>query len=156
MPIIGVGSLSEPPALRRKSSIARSALRAARPTSSIRVFKPSSSSITVNGITIAQFGKLVRQFGSAIKTEVSSTTREPTGVANRSTNCSFVFSEIDFEVDNEIKCCFFVLGDGGWEEPKVLLRGRIYGIFKNLFKISFWGQRFIWSGEVSDGLKSSS
>jgi hypothetical protein len=59
-------------------------------------------------------------------------------------------------VDNEIKCCFFVLGDGGWEEPKVLLRGRIYGIFKNLFKISFWGQRFIWSGEFSDGQKSPS
>lgn len=156
VPIIGVGSLSEPPALRRKSSIARSALRAARPTSSIRVFSPSSSSITVNGITIAQFGKLVRQFGSAIKTEVSSTTREPTGVAKRSANCSLVFSEIDFEVDNETKCCFFVLNDGGWVEPKVLLRGRIYGIFKNLFKISFSGRKIIWMGEFFAGEKSPS
>lgn len=125
VPLIGVGSLSEPPALRRRSSIARSALRAERPTSSIRVFNPSSSSITVNGITIAQFGKLCRQFGSATKTEVSSTTREPTGVVNKSANCSLVFSEIDFEVDNEVKCCFFVLGVGGWDEPKALLRGRI-------------------------------
>lgn len=135
--LIGVGSFSEPPALRRRSSIARSALRADRPTSSIRVFSPSSSSITVNGMTIAQSGKLCRQFGSATKTEVSSTTREPTGVVNKSANCSIDFSEIDFEADNKTKCCLFVLGVGGWEAPKVLLRERIYGIFKNLFKFSF-------------------
>ncbi|KRO46456.1 MAG: hypothetical protein ABR56_02830 [Acidimicrobium sp. BACL27 MAG-120823-bin4] len=87
---------------------------------------------------------------------MSSTTREPTGVANRSANCSLVFSEIDFEVDNEIKCCFCVLGDGGWDEPKVLLRGRIYGIFKNLFKISFWAREIIWMGEFFGGEKSPS
>ena len=38
---------------------------------------------------------------------------------------------------------------GGWEEPKVLLRGRIYGIFKNLFKISFWGEKFTYVAELS-------
>jgi hypothetical protein len=67
-----------------------------------------------------------------------------------------VFSEIDFEVDNETKCCFFVLNDGGWVEPKVLLRGRIYGIFKNLFKISFSGRKIIWMGEFFAGEKSPS
>jgi hypothetical protein len=43
------------------------------------------------------------------------------------------------------------LNDGGWVEPKVLLRGRIYGIFKNLFKISFSGRKIIWMGEFFAG-----
>ena len=95
LPFTGVGSLREPPALRRRSSIERRALRAERPTSSIRVLSPSSSSMTVSGMTIAQLGKLCRQFGSATKTDVSSTTREPTGVANDSAYCSKVFSEFE-------------------------------------------------------------
>jgi hypothetical protein len=48
------------------------------------------------------------------------------------------------------------LGDGGWDEPKVLLIGRIYGIFKNLFKISFWAREIIWMGEFFGGEKSPS
>jgi hypothetical protein len=67
-----------------------------------------------------------------------------------------VFSEIDFEVDNEFKCCFFVLGVGGWHEEKVLLRGRIYGIFKNLFKISFRDPKIILTDEFSGFEKSPS
>ena len=59
----------------RSSSIARSAVRAARPTSSGRVFRLSSSSITVSGMTSATSPNVARQCGSAISTEVSSTTR---------------------------------------------------------------------------------
>ena len=53
----------------------RSAARAARPTSSIRVFRPSSSSMTVSGTTMSTASKALKQSGSAISTEVSSTTR---------------------------------------------------------------------------------
>ncbi len=47
----GTGSASEPPLRMRSSSIVRSAARAARPTSSGRFFRPSSSSMTVSGMT---------------------------------------------------------------------------------------------------------
>ncbi|CAB4757460.1 unannotated protein [freshwater metagenome] len=129
VPLIGVGSFSEPPALRRRSSIDRRALRADLPTSSIRVFKPSSSSMTVNGMTIAQFGKEVKQFGSATSTEVSKTTREPTGVAKISAICARVFSESEFCVDNEIKCGRCRSSDGGWFTPKISKRASIYWFF---------------------------
>ena len=71
----GVGSASEPPARRRSSSMLRRAVRAARPTSSMRVLRPSSSSTTVSGITTAQPAKACIDMGSAISTEVSSTIR---------------------------------------------------------------------------------
>ena len=71
----GVASASEPPALTRSSSSVLSAVRAARPTSSTRLFNPSSSSITVSGMTTSAPTKLDRQDGSATRTEVSSTIR---------------------------------------------------------------------------------
>ena len=129
VPLIGVGSFNEPPALRRSSSIDRSALRADLPTSSIRAFNPSSSSITVKGMTIAQFGKQLKQFGSATSTEVSSTTREPTGVAKISAICARVFSESKFCVDNKIKCGRCRSDDGGWFVPKISKRASNYRFF---------------------------
>jgi hypothetical protein len=74
-PPSGTGSASEPPCRTRSSSIVRSAMRAARPTSSGRVFNPSSSSTTVRGITTSWPSNDVTQHGSAIKTDVSSTIR---------------------------------------------------------------------------------
>ena len=71
----GTGWASEPPLRTRSSSMPRSAARAARPTSSIRVFNPSSSSMTVSGTTMSTASKALKQSGSAINTEVSSTTR---------------------------------------------------------------------------------
>ena len=71
---IGTGSASEPPWWTRSSSIERSAARAARPTSSGRVFRPSSSSTTIRGITTSTPSNEVTQVGSAIRTDVSSTT----------------------------------------------------------------------------------
>ena len=53
----------------------RSAVRAARPTSSGRVFSPSSSSTTVSGITTSTSSNAVTHAGSAISTDVSSTIR---------------------------------------------------------------------------------
>ena len=50
-------------------------VRAARPTSSGRVLRPSSSSMTVSGTTTSTPSNEVTQDGSAISTEVSSTTR---------------------------------------------------------------------------------
>ena len=129
VPLIGVGSFSEPPALRRRSSIDRNALRAERPTSSIRVFKPSSSSITVSGMTIAQFGKEFKQFGSATSTEVSRTTREPTGVAKISAICARVFSESDVCVDNELKCGRCSRCAGGWLAIEMSQTARFFSIF---------------------------
>ena len=71
----GTGSASEPPWRTRRSSIVRSAVRAARPTSSGRVFRPSSSSTTISGITTSTPSNDVTHAGSAIRTEVSTTTR---------------------------------------------------------------------------------
>ena len=70
----GTGSASEPPWRTRSSSIVRSAVRAARPTSSGRVFRPSSSSTTVSGMTTSTSSNDVTHAGSAMSTEVSSTT----------------------------------------------------------------------------------
>ncbi|MEJ7722089.1 MAG: hypothetical protein WKF58_17420 [Ilumatobacteraceae bacterium] len=69
------GSASEPPLLRRSSSSLRSAARAARPTSSGRRFRPSSSSITVSGMTRSTSLNESMQPGSAMSTDVSSTIR---------------------------------------------------------------------------------
>ena len=66
---------SEPPWRTRRSSIVRRAVRAARPTSSSRVFRPSSSSTTISGITTSASSNVVTHPGSAIRTDVSSTTR---------------------------------------------------------------------------------
>ena len=59
------GSASEPPARIRYSSIVRSAVRAARPTSSGRVFRLSSSSMTVSGMTTSTLRNPWKQVGSA-------------------------------------------------------------------------------------------
>ena len=80
-PLRRTGLAREPPADWRMSSSRRSAARAARPTSSGRLFNPSSSSTTVSGMTIAQLGYAERQFGSAIRTDVSRTTRVRCAVA---------------------------------------------------------------------------
>ena len=80
---IGIGSASVPPLLMRSSSIARSAVRADRPTSSRRFLRPSSSSITVSGTTRSTSVKVPMQPGSAISTEVSRTARCLTAVAGR-------------------------------------------------------------------------
>ena len=74
-PPSGTGSASEPPWRTRSSSIVRSAVRAARPTSSGRVFNPSSSSTTVSGITTSLSSNDVTHDGSAMSTDVSRTTR---------------------------------------------------------------------------------
>ncbi len=79
----GVGSAREPPARRRNSSTLRSAVRADRPTSSMRVFRLSSSSTTVRGITTAHPGNACIDIGSAINTDVSSTMR--CGTSDRAT-----------------------------------------------------------------------
>ncbi len=50
----GTGAAIDPPAEFRRSSIARNAARAARPASSGRVFSPSSSSITMSGMTMSE------------------------------------------------------------------------------------------------------
>ena len=73
--VSGVGSANDPPAWRRSSSMLRNAVRAARPTSSMRVFRLSSSSTTVSGITTAQPANACIDVGSAISTDVSSTMR---------------------------------------------------------------------------------
>ena len=73
-PPTGTGSASEPPWRTRSSSIERSAARAARPTSSGRVFRPSSSSTTISGITTSTPSNEVTHDGSAMRTDVSSTT----------------------------------------------------------------------------------
>jgi hypothetical protein len=77
---IGTGSASDPPARTRNSSIVRSAVLAARPTSSGRPFSPSSSSITVIGMTTSTSPKPAKHPGSPISTEVSSTSRARTSV----------------------------------------------------------------------------
>ena len=71
----GTGSASEPPCRTRSSSSVRSAARAARPTSSGRVFNSSSSSMTVSGTTTSLSPNEWTHAGSAISTDVSSTIR---------------------------------------------------------------------------------
>jgi hypothetical protein len=72
---VGTGAASEPPWATRSSSSVRSAVRAARPTSSVRLLSPSSSSTTVSGITTSASANSSTQVGSAIRTEVSTTSR---------------------------------------------------------------------------------
>ena len=77
----GTGSASEPPCRTRSSSSVRSAARAARPTSSGRVFNSSSSSTTVSGTTTSLSPNEWTHAGSAISTDVSSTIRVRVGAA---------------------------------------------------------------------------
>ena len=72
---VETGWASEPPCLTRSSSIVRSAVRAARPTSSGRVLSPSSSSTTVSGTITSTSSNSSTHVGSAINTDVSSTSR---------------------------------------------------------------------------------
>ena len=134
------GSASEPPARRRRSSSARRAARADRPTSSWRVFKPSSSSTTVRGTTTAQPAKDARHPGSATRTEVSSTTRSttPSGTcpvpppALRSSSSS---------ARNEPHHAASRVEGGGCRSRIRRLRGAARGFRRKYFRIFFWTSR---------------
>ncbi len=72
---VGTGVASEPPWATRSSSRVRSAVRAARPTSSGRALSPSSSSTTVSGTITSASWNSRTHVGSAIRTDVSTTSR---------------------------------------------------------------------------------